>query len=57
MGRGKAEEMDRSIVPDVGWIMRLQITSRLRASAAKLTNQRSIVAPVQFVRASLEWQP
>lgn len=42
-GREK-EEMDRSIVPDVGRIMRLQITSRLRASAAKLTNQRSIVA-------------
>lgn len=38
------KEMDRSIVPDVGRIMRLQITSRLRASAAKLTNQRSIVA-------------
>lgn len=45
-GRGGREEkeMDRSIVPDVGRIMRLQITSRLRASAAKLTNQRSIVA-------------
>lgn len=43
-GGREEEEMDRSIVPDVERIMRLQITSRLRASAAKLTNQRSIVA-------------
>jgi len=44
---GDSRSIDGSIVadivPDVARIMRLQITDRLRASAAKLTNQRPIV--------------
>jgi len=58
--RGRREGrrgMDRSIVPDVGRIMRLQITSRLRASAGKTDQSASHCNPDQFVRATLEWQP
>jgi len=55
---GLRPRMDRSIVldivPDVARITRLQITERLRASAAKLTNQRPIV--IRSHSSWLEWQ-